>query len=114
MLTLRLESNISCVLMTCRMEGTTLYSIQLLCVKFVRLLSINRLLFMNNYLQLGKISFGMGDRFGHQGRRRNFQACIRATELGAEVIPVWNKSNREHTFVGTEPLQPAGQKPMPP
>jgi tagaturonate epimerase len=57
---------------------------------------------MNNYLPLGKISFGMGDRFGHQGKAQ-LQACVRATELGAEVIPVWNKSNREHGFVGTEP-----------
>jgi tagaturonate epimerase len=57
---------------------------------------------MNNYLPLGKISFGMGDRFGHQGKAQ-LQACVRATELGAEVVPVWNKSNREHGFVGTEP-----------
>jgi tagaturonate epimerase len=57
---------------------------------------------MNNYLPLGKISFGMGDRFGHQGKAQ-LQACLRATELGAHVIPVWNKSNREHLFIGTEP-----------
>ncbi len=54
------------------------------------------------YLQLGKFSFGMGDRFGHQGKAQ-LKACLKATELGAEFIPVWNKSNREHTFVGTEP-----------
>jgi hypothetical protein len=58
--------------------------------------------FMNKYLPLGKFSFGMGDRFGHQGKAQ-LQACINATELGAEFIPVWNKSNREHTFIGTEP-----------
>ena len=57
---------------------------------------------MNQYLLLGKISFGMGDRFGHQGKAQ-LAACIRATELGAEVVPVWNKSNREHSFIGTEP-----------
>jgi hypothetical protein len=57
---------------------------------------------MNKYLPLGKFSFGMGDRFAHQGRAQ-LQACLKATELGAEFIPVWNKSNREHTFVGTEP-----------
>jgi tagaturonate epimerase len=57
---------------------------------------------MNNYLPLGKISFGMGDRFGHQGKAQ-LRACVQATELGAEVIPVWNKSNREHGFMGTEP-----------
>ena len=58
--------------------------------------------FMNKYLTLGKFSFGMGDRFAHQGKAQ-LQACIKAMELGAEFIPVWNKSNREHTFIGTEP-----------
>jgi len=57
---------------------------------------------MNHYLTLGKFSFGMGDRFGHQGQAQ-LQACVKATELGAEFIPVWNKSNREHSFIGTEP-----------
>jgi hypothetical protein len=57
---------------------------------------------MHQYLPLGKFSFGMGDRFGHQGKAQ-LQACVKATELGAEFIPVWNKSNREHTFIGTEP-----------
>ena len=57
---------------------------------------------MSRYLALGKYSFGMGDRFGHQGKAQ-LRACLLATELGAEVVPVWNKSNREHTFIGTEP-----------
>lgn len=57
---------------------------------------------MSKYLNLGKFSFGMGDRFGHQGRAQ-LRACLLATELGADVVPVWNKSNREHTFIGTEP-----------
>ncbi len=57
---------------------------------------------MNQLLSLGKFSFGMGDRFGHQGKAQ-LQACILATQLGAEVVPVWNKSNREHSFIGTEP-----------
>jgi tagaturonate epimerase len=57
---------------------------------------------MSKYLNLGKFSFGLGDRFGHQGRAQ-LRACILATELGADVVPVWNKSNREHTFIGTEP-----------
>jgi hypothetical protein len=57
---------------------------------------------MIKFLSLGKYSFGMGDRFAHQGKAQ-LRACILATELGAEVIPVWNKSNREHTFIGTEP-----------
>jgi hypothetical protein len=57
---------------------------------------------MSKHLTLGKFSFGMGDRFGHQGKAQ-LRACALATELGAEVVPVWNKSNREHTFIGTEP-----------
>ncbi len=57
---------------------------------------------MSKYLTLGKYSFGMGDRFAHQGKAQ-LRACILATELGADVVPVWNKSNREHTFIGTDP-----------
>jgi tagaturonate epimerase len=57
---------------------------------------------MSNFLPLGKFSFGMGDRFAQQGNAQ-LRACILVTELGAEVVPVWNKSNREHTFIGTEP-----------
>jgi len=44
----------------------------------------------------------MGDRFAHQGRAQ-LQACVLAANEGVEVVPVWNKSNREHTFIGTEP-----------
>lgn len=57
---------------------------------------------MSNYLALGKYSIGMGDRFGHQGRAQ-LRACLLANELGVEIVPVWNKSNREHVFIGTEP-----------
>jgi hypothetical protein len=57
---------------------------------------------MSKYLALGKFSFGMGDRFACQGRAQ-LRACILATELGAEIVPVWNKSNREHLFIGSEP-----------
>ncbi len=59
-------------------------------------------MFMNKFLSLGKLSFGMGDRFGHQGKAQ-LHACVLATELGAHFVPVWNKSNREHSFIGTEP-----------
>jgi hypothetical protein len=44
----------------------------------------------------------MGDRFAHQGRAQ-LRACLLATEFGADIVPVWNKSNREHLFIGTEP-----------
>ncbi len=57
---------------------------------------------MSQYLPLGKFSFGLGDRFAQQGKAQ-LRACIRATELGAVFVPVWNKSHREHTFIGSEP-----------
>ena len=53
-------------------------------------------------LALGKLSLGMGDRFAHQGKAQ-LRACMMAAEHGVEVIPVWNKSNREHGVVGSEP-----------
>ena len=51
---------------------------------------------------LPKYSLGVGDRFGHQARAQ-LQACIEASEAGVEIIPVWNKSNREHNIIGSEP-----------
>lgn len=53
-------------------------------------------------LRLEKYSFGIGDRFAHQAKAQ-LQACIKAAQGGAEIIPVWNKSNREHLIVGSEP-----------
>src|SRR5579863_3607681 len=53
-------------------------------------------------LILSKYSFGVGDRFAHQAKSQ-LQACILAAEQGVEVIPVWNKSNREHTTIGSQP-----------
>jgi hypothetical protein len=52
---------------------------------------------------LGKYSIGMGDRFGHQGAAQ-LKAVIDAAGKGVEITPVWNKSNREHTTIGTQPL----------
>jgi tagaturonate epimerase len=51
---------------------------------------------------LGKYSFGLGDRFGHQGSAQ-LRAIIEASRRGIEITPVWNKSNREHVTIGTEP-----------
>jgi len=51
---------------------------------------------------LGKYSFGLGDRFGHQGGAQ-LKAVIAAAEKGIEITPVWNKSNREHKTIGTVP-----------
>lgn len=53
-------------------------------------------------LTLAKYSVGVGDRFAHQARAQ-LRACQLAGEAGVEVIPVWNKSNREHTIIGSEP-----------
>lgn len=55
-----------------------------------------------NILKIGKFSLGMGDRFAQEAEAQ-LQACIMATERGAEVVPVWNKSNREHMIIGSEP-----------
>lgn len=53
-------------------------------------------------LSLAKYSIGVGDRFAHQAKAQ-LRACVMAAGHGAEVIPVWNKSNREHLIVGSEP-----------
>jgi hypothetical protein len=53
-------------------------------------------------LTLAKYSVGVGDRFAHQAAAQ-LRACVLAAEGGAEVVPVWNKSNREHTIIGSEP-----------
>jgi hypothetical protein len=51
---------------------------------------------------LGKYSMGLGDRFGHQGKAQ-LNAIIAAAGKGIEITPVWNKSNREHITIGTQP-----------
>lgn len=51
---------------------------------------------------LGKYSIGMGDRFGHQGSAQ-LRAIIEAGKKGIDITPVWNKSNREHNTIGTNP-----------
>ena len=55
-------------------------------------------------LRLPKYSIGIGDRFSLQGKAQ-LQACVSALQQGVEVIPVWNKSNREHNIIGSEPGQ---------
>ena len=51
---------------------------------------------------LPRLSFGVGDRFA-----REAEAQLAAFEMlaarGVVVAPVWNKSNREHSFIGSEP-----------
>jgi len=53
-------------------------------------------------LALEKYTIGVGDRFAHQAKAQ-LQACVQLAADGIEVVPVWNKSNREHSFIGSEP-----------
>ena len=57
---------------------------------------------MSESLILSKNSLGVGDRFAHQAGAQ-LQACILAAKNGVVVIPVWNKSNREHNIIGSQP-----------
>jgi tagaturonate epimerase len=59
---------------------------------------------MSEELKLPKFSVGMGDRFAHQAKAQ-LAACVLAADAGVEVVPVWNKSNREHMIIGSEPSQ---------
>lgn len=49
-----------------------------------------------------RYTVGCGDRFGREGEAQ-LGAFIAAAERGIKVSPVWNKSNREHMTVHTEP-----------
>lgn len=58
-------------------------------------------------LVLEPYSIGVGDRFAHQAKSQ-LRAFMKLSEQtkprkGFDVVPVWNKSNREHTFIGSEP-----------
>jgi len=52
--------------------------------------------------EIGKYSWGIGDRFTHQAEAQ-LKALILAKNAGINIVPVWNKSNREHTFILSEP-----------
>ena len=51
---------------------------------------------------LEKYSIGIGDRFAHQGKAQ-LDALIKAKEQGVFIVPVWNKSYREHTIIKSVP-----------
>lgn len=51
---------------------------------------------------LSKYSMGIGDRFARQGVPQ-LTALVQAKALGVDIVPVWNKSNREHLIVHTHP-----------
>lgn len=46
---------------------------------------------------------GIGDRFGQQGAAQLDAFRLLAAQEGVTAVPVWNKSNREHTLIGTTP-----------
>ena len=53
-------------------------------------------------MKLPHYSLGVGDRFAQQGRAQ-LAALVEARRLGAQIAPVWNKSNREHLIVHSAP-----------
>jgi hypothetical protein len=53
-------------------------------------------------MQIEKYSFGTGDRFGKEGGAQ-LEAIMEINRLGIPVVPVWNKSNREHSIIGSIP-----------
>lgn len=54
-------------------------------------------------MKLGKYSLGIGDRFAHQAGAQ-LKAIKMAADMGIEITPVWNKSNREHEIIRTSPV----------
>jgi len=53
-------------------------------------------------MKIGKYSLGIGDRFGHQGEAQ-LRAIVKAAAAGVDIVPVWNKSNREHSYIHSKP-----------
>jgi hypothetical protein len=53
-------------------------------------------------MKLEKYSFGVGDRFANQGIAQ-LTALVKAKQKGLNIVPVWNKSNREHEIIHSEP-----------
>lgn len=51
---------------------------------------------------LEQYSMGIGDRFGMEGAAQ-LRAMQAAATQGVNVVPVWNKSYREHSIIGTSP-----------
>ena len=55
-------------------------------------------------MKVGKYSFGIGDRFSMQAEAQ-LRAMQHSAERGIGITPVWNKSNREHLTIKSEPLE---------
>jgi tagaturonate epimerase len=58
-------------------------------------------------LKLDRNSLGVGDRFARQAKAQ-LQACLLAEQQGEMIVPVWNKSHREHSIIGSEPSATRG------
>jgi len=54
-------------------------------------------------LKLEKYSFGIGDRFGCQAKALLKSIIKSNKEFNCDFVPVWNKSNREHSTIHTKP-----------
>jgi hypothetical protein len=57
---------------------------------------------MSKLLKISKYTLGVGDRFAHQASAQ-LKACQMAAAQGVDICPTWNKSNREHNIIGSEP-----------
>ncbi|MBR6831478.1 MAG: hypothetical protein IKM58_05285 [Tidjanibacter sp.] len=55
-------------------------------------------------MKIGKYSFGVGDRFSHEGEAQLSAIMKAQKELNLDITPVWNKSNREHSIVHSVPM----------
>ena len=53
-------------------------------------------------MKVEKFSIGIGDRFSHQ-EVAQLRAIAKANQFGLNISPVWNKSNREHQYVHSQP-----------
>jgi hypothetical protein len=53
-------------------------------------------------LALPRFSFGIGDRFAREAEAQ-LAAFAQLADAGVVVAPVWNKSHREHSFIGSKP-----------
>jgi hypothetical protein len=53
-------------------------------------------------MNIERYSVGIGDRFGKEGGAQ-LRAVQKAEQAGAVIAPVWNKSFREHSLIGTKP-----------
>ncbi len=59
-------------------------------------------------MELGKYSMGIGDRFSHQAKAQ-LSGIKKAEAEGIVIIPVWNKSFREHQIIKSNPDETRAQ-----